>query len=181
MILYEENIMKVIIKAALLAALFFTSIQAFDKTATEELMKQDLRAARRELVASNIKIKDQEKSKLFWQIYDEYVASSKELVDAHIELLQTYAKKYEKMDDGTANKLIAESFKISEQRHKLNKKTHKKLASKVSPIVAARFTQLNNRINILLDFQIASKMPLLLPEGVSTGKAKKIIEVRVEE
>lgn len=173
--------MKLIIKAALLATMLFTSIQAYDNNATQELMKQDLRAARRELVASNIKIKDQAKSKLFWEIYDEYVFNSKKLVDSYVDLLTSYAKNYEKMDDATANELISKSFKISEQKHKLNKKTHKKLSSKISPIVAARFIQLNNRINLLVDFQIASGLPLLLPEGVKAGEGKKVVEVRVEE
>lgn len=164
----------------LLLLAFAATVSAQDAVATQELVKQDLRSARRELVAMNIRIADKEKAQLFWSMYDDYVLESGKNNDDYVELLKKYAENFEKMDDATANQIVAESFAISSARQKLLKKTHKKISSKVSPVEAARFVQIENRISLMLDLQIAAGLPMLLPDGVGAGQPQKVIEVNVK-
>ena len=52
-------------------------------------------------------------------------------------------------------------FELEKRRTKLKKKYFKKFEKAVSAVVAAKFIQIENQINLLVDLQIASELPLI--------------------
>ena len=97
----------------------------------------------------------------FWHEYYQYEAELKKLNDERIQLIRDYQFNYGKMDDNIANNLAERALTIHKKRLDLLKKYYEKIKQATSPLIAARFLQVEYQISLLLDVEIASKMPLL--------------------
>jgi hypothetical protein len=97
----------------------------------------------------------------FWHEYYPYEAELKKLNDERIQLVRDYQFNYGKMDDNTANNLAERALTIHKKKLDLLAKYYEKIKQATSPMIAARFLQVEYQISLLLDVEIASKMPLL--------------------
>jgi hypothetical protein len=125
-----------------------------------EILRSDLRTQRKALMAANMHLTDAEASR-FWPIYNEFEADSTKLGDLRVKVIREYAERYETMDDKTATGLIDRSLKYEGERTDLRKKYARKMSKALSPKLAARFLQIENRIDLLLDVKLASALPLV--------------------
>ena len=80
-----------------------------------------------------------------------------------IELIRDYASAYASMTDAKAKELVERLFDLEEQQHAVTKEYFGKVEAAVGAGVAARFVQVERRINTLLDLQMAADIPLLEP------------------
>ena len=67
--------------------------------------------------------------------------------------------------DKKADELIKTSFSFQKDRLDLNEKYYKKFADVLTPIVAAKYMQLENQIQLILDLSIAANLPLAKKPG----------------
>lgn len=125
-----------------------------------ELVRKDLQADKVMLLTASLGLTE-EQSEKFWPLYRDYEVELAKLGDARIALIKDYAANYDTMTEEKAAALAKESFKLQGDRLKLLQKTHQKVAKEVGPIMAARFAQVENQLLLLIDFQIASEMPLI--------------------
>lgn len=125
-----------------------------------EILRSDLRTQRKALMAANMRMTDPEASR-FWPIYNEFEADSTKLGDLRVQVIKDYAQHYDTMDDKTANDLIARSLKFEGERTALRTKYTRKMSKALSPKLAARFLQIENRIGLMMDLKLASELPLL--------------------
>ena len=65
------------------------------------------------------------------------------------------------MDDNTADSLAERALTIHKKRLELLEKYYTKIKRATSAVIAARFLQVEYRISLLLDAEIASKMQLV--------------------
>jgi hypothetical protein len=65
------------------------------------------------------------------------------------------------MDDNIANNLAERALTLHKKRLELLKRYYEKIKQATSPLIAARFLQVEYQISLLLDVEIASKMPML--------------------
>ncbi len=125
-----------------------------------EILRSDLRTQRKALMAANMHLSDAEATR-FWPVYNEFEAESTKLGDLRVKLIKDYAEHYDTMDDKTAADLSTRSLKYDSERTALRTKYVKKLSKALSPKLAARFLQIENRIGLLLDVKLASELPLV--------------------
>ncbi len=130
-----------------------------------ELIRSDIRAEAHALMTVAMNLTNEEAQK-FWPIYREYELERSKWGDQRIALIKSYAEQYEAMSDDAAKKLADEWFKLRESRLKLWKDYYKEFETEVSASVAARFVQVENQINMLLDIQIAQEIPLVFKTGM---------------
>ena len=97
----------------------------------------------------------------FWHEYYQYEAELKKLNDDRIQLIRDYQFNYDKMDDNIANNLAERALTIHKKRLDLLAKYYEKIKKATSPMIAARFLQVEYQISLLMDVEIASKMPML--------------------
>jgi hypothetical protein len=97
----------------------------------------------------------------FWHEYYPYEAELKKINDERIQLIRDYKFNYDKMDDNIANNLAERALTLHKKRLELLKKYYEKIKQATSPLIAARFLQVEYQISLLLDVEIASKMPML--------------------
>src|SRR5207302_7935254 len=69
-----------------------------------QLMRQDIRAERKKVVAANMPLTDTEATK-FWPVYDRYIGETIKVNDVRFALLKEYAKNFD-----TATEEQADSF-----------------------------------------------------------------------
>jgi hypothetical protein len=96
----------------------------------------------------------------FWHEYYPYETELKKINDQRIQLIRDYNFNYETMDDNIANNLAERALTIHKKKLELLKKYYEKIKRATSPVIAARFLQVEYRISLLMDAAIASETPL---------------------
>lgn len=125
-----------------------------------EMIKRDIDAERRTIVAEAMTIPlDQETE--FWQMYNEMENELSLLTDKRAVNIKKFAENYENVTDDVADALTKTSFEISAGRTKIYKTYYKKASKLLPKKDAARFIQLLQQIQLLIDIQIAAEMPLI--------------------
>ena len=136
-----------------------------------ELMRQDLRTTKLAVMTEAMSLTD-EQGEVFWPLFREYQTKLSVIGDRRIAMIKEYAENYEKMTGDKANELMKQWFKQQKDRFGLFEKTVKKIAKATDPVTAARFIQVENALNMLVDLQIASELPLFTPGPASEETEK---------
>lgn len=142
-------------------------------TDVTNVARAELKTRKSALMARAMGLNDQQ-SEIFWPIYRQYENEVDKLLDQRIDKIRSYAENYESMTDKKADGLAKEFFKLGDERLALRQKYYKSFSSKINPIIAVRFVQVDRQINTLLDFEIMQMVPLVAtPEELGvTAPAK---------
>lgn len=97
----------------------------------------------------------------FWPIYKDYETKFSELGNQRLALIKDYAENEMSMTDAKAGDLARRALELESSRTALKKECFEKLAEEMSPVIAARFLQVENQVNLILDLQIAQQIPLI--------------------
>jgi len=125
-----------------------------------ELLRSDIRAKKVAIITEVMQFTDAQ-ARAFWPVYREYDLELSKIGDARVELIKDYARYYEKMTDEKAKELIQRALKLDERTTKLQKKYFEKFDKALPSKTVAKFFQLENQIDLLIDLQIASELPLI--------------------
>ncbi len=125
-----------------------------------ELVRSDIRAEAQTIMTATMQLSNDDAEK-FWPVYREYELERSKWGDQRLAMIKSYAEQYESMTDETARQLADQWFKLQDNRLKLWKDFYKKIEMEVSASVAARFIQIENQLNMILDIQIAQELPLI--------------------
>jgi hypothetical protein len=146
--------------AALLSSPAWAQQESGDVSKYIELLRSDVRTARTEVVTEALNLAEPQ-STAFWPIYREYEKEMAALGDKRIALIKQYAANYDSMTDKMAKDLANQAFKLNGDRLNLMKKYYGKVEKVLQPKLAARWAQVENAMNALIDVQIASELPLM--------------------
>jgi len=160
---------KIIAALVLTSAWFLTVPGAQAQTASKEspattdqdvqLLRQDLRSNKKQLVAANLTLTDAEATK-FWPIYDQYDAELAKIGDQKYALIKEYAQNFGSLTDAQATSLLDRSLASDQAIAQLRIK-YVPIISKVLPgTKTATFFQIDRRLSTLIDLQVASQIPL---------------------
>ena len=143
-----------------IAALFSISLHAQSASDYLELARDVLKAEKKAAVAEGMQLSDAE-SQPFWNLYAEYEAALYVAQNNRIAIIKDYSENFETLTDEKANELWMANLKYEKAILKLNKRYYKKFKKILSPGKAARFMQLENKIETLIDAQLALEIPLI--------------------
>ena len=122
------------------------------------------RSQTKQLIAANLSLTESEATK-FWPVYDQYRAEYRKIGDAKLALIKEYAENWGTVTDAQALDYLKRSEEISESVVQLRKK-YMPLVSAILPgKKTATFFQLERRIELLIDVQVASLLPLVQSQG----------------
>jgi hypothetical protein len=125
-----------------------------------EMLRTDVRAEKVAVITEVMEFSDAE-AEVFWPVYREYELELAKLFDQRLANIKNYADNFEVIDDAKADELIKMAFKITEKRTKLHKSYYAKFKKVIGAKRAAKFMQLDNQIDLLIDLQIAANLPLI--------------------
>jgi hypothetical protein len=125
-----------------------------------ELLRSDIRTKKMTLIAERMEFSGKE-ADAFWPIYRKYEVELAAINDKRVALLKDYLQSHKTLDDAKAREIAQGVFDVDQRTLDLRKKYFEEMSGAVSPKTAARFLQLERRIQQLVDVQIASQFPVI--------------------
>lgn len=130
--------------------------------ANVQLMRQDIRSERKKIVAANMPLTETEATK-FWPLYDRYIGETMKVNDLRYALIKEYAQSYSTMTDAQADSFIKRWVALDRDNTQLRLKYIPEFENVISHKKTALFFQIDRRISMLIELQLASQVPLLKP------------------
>ena len=125
------------------------------------LMRSDLRSNRKKLIAANMKLAPDE-WRWFWPMYEEYVNELVQINKAKYDLIKEYLQS-ENMTDEQADTLSKRWEDVDESVVQLRLKYIPIFRKVLSAKATAMFFQLDRRVQMMIDLQVLSSLPLVQP------------------
>jgi hypothetical protein len=125
-----------------------------------QLLRQDIRSEKKQLIAANLQLTDAEATK-FWPVYDAYTQETVKINDARYALIKEYAQTYDTMTDVQAKSLIKRWAATDQQFINLRIQWMPKFETVLPGKKAALFFQMDRRLGLLIDLQLASMIPMV--------------------
>ncbi len=125
-----------------------------------QLLRQDIRSQKKQLVAANLQLTDSEATK-FWPVYDAYTVETTKIGDARLALIKEYAQNYDTLTDAQAKSLIPRMMDVDQQSIALRKQWVPKFEAVLPGKKAALFFQIDRRVQLLIELQLASMIPMV--------------------
>jgi hypothetical protein len=135
--------------------------QSSDSTTDQDIqmLRSDLRGQKKQIVAQNLTLTPAEAEK-FWPVYDQYSNEVSKLNDTRLALIKQYAASYDNMTDAQANSLIKQALDLDGSYVKLRQAWVPKFEKVISAKQTAAFFQIDRRLGLLMDLQLAANIPL---------------------
>lgn len=125
-----------------------------------ELLRRDIRAQKVALITQLMEFTETEDA-LFWPIYREYEIEQSRIYDVRLRLIEIYTEGYATLTDAQADDLVVRWLELESRRTALKKKYFDALRAKLAPRVAARAVQIEHQLDLLVDLQVASELPVI--------------------
>jgi hypothetical protein len=127
-----------------------------------KLFRKDLRSLKKQIIAANMDLTDTE-AEQFWPIYDRYTAELVKIYDTKYALLNEYAQNYTGITGEQAESYIKGRAAVEESTLQLRRKYLPIFRKVLSGRLTALFFQLDWRLGLIMDLQLASLTPLIEP------------------
>ena len=127
-----------------------------------QLMRQDIRSERKKVVAANMPLTETEATK-FWPVYDRYIGETIKVNDFRFALIKEYAKNYDSATDEQADSFIKRWLALDQDNTQLRLKYIPEFEKVISHKKTAMFFQIDRRISMMIELQLASQVPLVKP------------------
>lgn len=127
-----------------------------------ELMRQDIRSERKKVVAANMPLTETEATK-FWPVYDRYIGETIKVNDVRFALIKEYAKNYQSATEEQADSFIKRWLALDQDNTQLRLKYIPEFEKVISHKKTAMFFQIDRRISMMIELQLASSVPLVKP------------------
>jgi hypothetical protein len=144
----------------------FASLQA-EETASDadvERGRAIVSDFRDETIRSELHMSESEAAG-FWPIYSEYRKENIEIMDRYSGMITDYIRRYEdaEFSDEYADQLIETYFGIKRELLAVQEKFLPRFREVLPALQVARFYQLENKMNVEIDSQLALAVPLIEP------------------
>src|SRR5271156_3361409 len=125
-----------------------------------EMMRADIRAQRKQIVAQNMTLTADEATK-FWPIFEQYRLAAIKPNDERWAVLKDYAANYDTMTDAQAEDYIKRANAVDEQLLALRMRYVPIFEKVVSAKKTALCYQIDRRIDLLINLQLSSVIPMV--------------------
>ncbi|HKD82886.1 MAG TPA: hypothetical protein VKH81_24565 [Candidatus Angelobacter sp.] len=130
--------------------------------ANVQLMRKNIRAERKKIVAANMPLTEAEATK-FWPLYERYVGETIKVNDARYALIKEYAQNYTNITDAQADSYIKRWVALDGDNTQLRIKYIPEFEKVISHKKTALFFQIDRRLSMMVELQLASQIPLIEP------------------
>jgi len=162
-------------KQLIIAIFIIASSFTFAQQSYFELLRQDLATKKVALITEVMQFTDEE-AEVFWPLYREFDFESSKLGDETLKLIKDYAAHFENITDEKAVELMNSNFDLQKKELALKQDYLKKFGKVIAPARAVKVMQVMNQIDMIIDLQISSQLPLvgepIEPVTESTGEEK---------
>ena len=127
-----------------------------------QMLRKDLRAQRKQIIAANMNLSSAEAEK-FWPVYEQYVSDLVKMNGTKYALIKKYIQTQGNLSDTEAESAVDQWVRIDQSVAELRKKYIPSFRKALSPKNTALFYQLDRRVQLMIDLQLASSIPMIQP------------------
>ncbi len=140
---------------------FIVSSMAQEKPADNmQLVREKIKTDKKLFIAQNMNLTESE-AKVFWPVYEDYQKELGKLVEKTVKLIDNYATNYQTMTEEAAKELINGYLVIEGERVTLMKSFLPKFRKVLPEKKVARYYQLENKIDAVVNYGLAKQIPLV--------------------
>ena len=125
-----------------------------------EIARDVLKTEKKAAIASAMNLSEEE-STPFWNLYNEYQGKVYLVQNKRIAIITDFVENFESLSDEKADELYTGSLAYQTELLKLEKSYYKKFKKILPAGKAARFFQIENKIETMIDAQLALDIPLI--------------------
>ena len=126
------------------------------------MLRKDIRSQRKQLIAANMSLTSDEAEK-FWPIYDQYVGELVQINNTKYDLIKQYVQNAGSLTAEQADNSVKQWLGVDESVAQLRMKYVPIFRKVLSAQNTALFYQLERRVQLMIDLQLASQLPLVEP------------------
>jgi hypothetical protein len=149
--------------ALLIPSAFAQTAEVSAKPLTDtdiQLLRSDVQADKNQIIAHTMQFTDSE-STAFWPVYRDYVRDQQLIGDERVQLIKDYAQHYDAIDDAKARNMIQRLLNLEAKSVNLRQEYWPKFEKALGAKRAAKFFQVDSRLSLLVNLQLASEIPLV--------------------
>ena len=133
-----------------------------------QMLRKNLRAERKQVIAANMQLTPAEAEK-FWPVYEQYVSELVKNNNLKYDLIKQYVQQQGNLTDAQADAAVKQWIQVDESVAQLRLKYVPLFRKILSAKSTALFYQVDRRIQLMIDLQLASALPMTEPEVPATG------------
>ncbi len=156
----KKRAVLIVVMLAVVMAAAATALAQDAPADNMQIVLEKVRADKKLLVAENMQLTEAE-ARAFWPVYEQYQDELFLLRMRTVKLIRDYTDAYEEMTNDTANKLMDEYMTIERLGPKLRQAYLPKFRKVLPAVKAARYYQIENKIQAALMYELARNIPLM--------------------
>ena len=149
-----------IVLVAMLTVFIVPSMAQEKPADNMQLVREKIKTDKKLFIAENMTLMESE-AKVFWPVYEDYQKELDKLVDKTVKLIDNYATNFQTMTEEAAKGLIDGYLAIETERVTLMKSFLPKFRKVLPEKKVARYYQLENKIDAVVNFGLAKQIPLV--------------------
>jgi polyhydroxyalkanoate synthesis regulator phasin len=145
--------------AALAFSLLLLAPASAQSAGDVALTRAEIQKTRQAIVAKAIEMTEEE-SLAFWPAYRDYRLDMARVGDRLVRLIEEFVRSNATLTDEQANRLLDEMLDIKASEVSVRQKHAKAFRKLLPPAKVARFFQLENKLDAVVNFELAAMIPL---------------------
>lgn len=125
-----------------------------------DILVDTIRANRKALVASSLKLTDEEAGR-FWPLYDRYQTELNTVSDRAVKVIEDYTASFTSLTDEKAMKLADEWLSAEGDRVKVRRTYLEEFAKVIPGRKVVRFYQIENKMDAVIRYELAGEIPVV--------------------
>jgi hypothetical protein len=159
------RVLKIVCVFSLLAfqSILSQTVEVSAKPITDadiQLLRSDIQSDKNDIITHTMQFTAAESS-AFWPVYRDYVREQQPIGDERVQLIKDYAQRYDAMDDASAKNMVQRLLNVDAKYLNLRQEYWPKFEKALGAKRAAKFFQVDSRLSLLINLQLASEIPLL--------------------
>ena len=125
-----------------------------------QLLRSDVQADKNQIITHTMAFTDAE-SAAFWPVYRDFARDQQAIGDERVKLIKDYAQNYDKIDDAKAKDMAQRLLNIEAKMVNVRQEYWPKFEKALGAKRAAKFYQVDSRLSLIVNLQLASAIPLV--------------------
>jgi hypothetical protein len=127
-----------------------------------EMFRSAIRTNKVLIITKHLGLTEQEAA-VFWPLYRDYERAWARLIDNDLLLLNQYLDVSGRLTNQAADSMSRQHFHNRDARLTLQKEYYEKFSEALSPLIAMKFEQIERQINLVMELELSSRVPIVLP------------------
>jgi hypothetical protein len=124
------------------------------------LLRSNIQLDKNDIIAHTMQFTASEAA-AFWPVYRDYARDQQAVGDKRVQLIKDYAMNFDSMNDDKATDMAQRMMKIDDENLHLRQDYWPKFTKALGAKRAAKFYQVDNRLTLIINVQLAAEIPLI--------------------